>query len=238
MKFGEIGRAIVGEVTTAPWGSEPIVRESERTTFHPYHHRGTKLLPSPHPRASHPWSHDSLHDPPNIFPSRLSSSIVRRLARFHQAPSPPLLRLRSFHPPPSPAFTFSPSKACEILLSFSFRTSNLSVSIRELWREESTIPENLYVCKHGTEPKERYLCVNSSNKIYPTLPPLPSSFSIERLFYNRNLVTPSRIITRKGIFNWMDGKHGFIKLLCRRGERLTNAICPRHAFNSELGKYI
>lgn len=120
MKFGGAMVGSVGEVTTAPWGSEPIVRESEQTTFHPYHHRGTNLLPLPHPRASDPTIRG--FPPPNIFPS--------------------LAPLLSSFPPP--AFTSPPSKTLRNPSSL-FKP----LAPQRLWRREQSRKISR-VYKHGT----------------------------------------------------------------------------------------
>lgn len=124
MKFGGAMVGSVGEVTTAPWGSEPIVRESEQTTFHPYHHRGTNLLPLPHPRASDPTIRG--FPPPNIFPSLF----------------PCLAPLLSSFPPP--AFTSSPSKMLRNPSSL-FKP----LAPQRLWRREQSRKISR-VYKHGT----------------------------------------------------------------------------------------
>lgn len=211
------------------------------------------LCPSACFWSYHPCSHDSLHDPPNIFsplPSPRAVFLPRllRSARFHQR-SP--LRLRSFHPSPlhcprlrSPS---PPRKRCEILLSFSFQTSNLSDFYRTVMEGGEKNPRKISrVYKHGTSRRNpdtspRLILSRTSSEIYNVgnISILCKSIEVSWVsrVYNRDLVCS--IITGHGCkrcFSTMDRKHGFIKLLCRPDQRLTNATCPRHAFNPELGK--
>lgn len=213
------------------------------------------LCPSACFWSYHPCSHDSLHDPPNIFSppfprTRLSSSStsLRSLPPTIATP-PPLL---SSFPPPLPAFTFPlPSTKTlrnpSLLLFSNVKPLRLLSDSYGRRGEESTIPGKSPVFTNtgrvegiqNTSP--RLILSRTSSEIYNVgnISILCKSIEVSWVsrVYNRDLVCS--IITGHGCkrcFSTMDRKHGFIKLLCRPDQRLTNATCPRHAFNPELGK--
>lgn len=214
------------------------------------------LCPSACFWSYHPCSHDSLHDPPNIFsplpPPAVPSFFLVYFAPLastndrHSASAPFIL-------PPSTARVYVPPPLHEnVAKSFSpslFKRQTSPTFIGQLWKEGRRIhdPRKISrVYKHGTSRRNpdtspRLILSRTSSEIYNVgnISILCKSIEVSWVsrVYNRDLVCS--IITGHGCkrcFSTMDRKHGFIKLLCRPDQRLTNATCPRHAFNPELGK--
>lgn len=153
--------------------------------------------------------------------------------------------------PPSTARVYVPPPLHEnVAKSFSpslFKRQTSPTFIGQLWKEGRRIPGKSPVFTNtgrvegiqNTSP--RLILSRTSSEIYNVgnISILCKSIEVSWVsrVYNRDLVCS--IITGHGCkrcFSTMDRKHDFIKLLCRPDQRLTNATCPRHAFNPELGK--